>query len=54
MGAYSCRVPIHVGCLFSYGCLLSGHGGGGGACPQTPLDKCALHTKHPEPETVAS
>ena len=23
MGAYSCRVPIHVGCLFSYGCLLS-------------------------------
>ena len=26
----------------------------GGACPQTPLDKCALHTKHPEPETVAS
>ena len=31
-----------------------GGGGGGGACPQTPLDKCALHTKHPEPETVAS
>ena len=27
---------------------------GGGACPQTPLDKCALHTNHPEPEIVAS
>ena len=26
----------------------------GGGMPQTPLDKCTLHTKHPEPEAVDS